>query len=208
LLESADEQPVVDGRRIRSQRSRSAVARALLDLVRETRQMPTVDAVADRANVSRRSVFRLFADTNELIIAATQLQREEVFARFHSRDISGLPEPELITAVAQRLGRLWEYVSPVRDVARSMRAVKPVIDRMLREDEGTHRNYLNTVFTASLNQAAEADRELFLRSMVLASSWPTWIGMRRDQQLTVVEARRVMEHTLRSLLLAARTPAG
>ena len=208
MLESADEQSVVDGRRIRSQRSRSAVARALLDLVRETRQMPTMDAVADRANVSRRSVFRHFADTNELIIAATQLQREEVFARFHSRDISSLPEPELITAVAQRLGRLWEYISPVRDVARSMRALNPVIDRMLREDEGTHRNYLNTVFSTSLNQAAEADRELFLRSMVLASSWPTWIGMRRDQQLTVVEARRVMEHTLRSLLLAARTPAG
>ena len=208
MLESADEESVVDGRRIRSQRSRSAVARALLDLVRETRQMPTMDAVADRANVSRRSVFRHFADTNELIVAATQLQREEVFARFHSRDISSLPEPELITAVAQRLGRLWEYISPVRDVARSMRAQNPVIDRMLREDEGTHRNYLNTVFSTSLNQAAEADRELFLRSMVLASSWPTWIGMRRDQQLTVVEARRVMEHTLRSLLLAARTPAG
>jgi AcrR family transcriptional regulator len=208
LLESADEESVVDGRRIRSQRSRSAVARALLDLVRETRQMPTMDAVADRANVSRRSVFRHFADTNELIVAATQLQRDEVFARFHSRDISSLPEPELITAVAQRLGRLWEYISPVRDVARSMRAQNPVIDRMLREDEVTHRNYLNTVFSTSLSLAAEADRELFLRSMVLASSWPTWIGMRRDQQLTVVEARRVMEHTLRSLLLAARTQAG
>ena len=207
MLESADELSVVDGRRIRSQRSRSAVARALLDLVRETRQMPTMDAVADRANVSRRSVFRHFADTNELIVAATQLQRDEVFARFHSRDISSLPEPELITAVAQKLGRLWEFISPVRDVARSMRTQNPVIDRMLREDEGTHRNYLNTVFSTSLNQAAEADRELFLRSMVLASSWPTWIGMRRDQQLTVVEARRVMEHTLRSLLLAARTPA-
>jgi hypothetical protein len=89
-----------------------------------------------------------------------------------------------------------------------MRAQNPVIDRMLREDEVTHRNYLNTVFSTSLSLAAEADRELFLRSMVLASSWPTWIGMRRDQQLTVVEARRVMEHTLRSLLLAARTPAG
>jgi AcrR family transcriptional regulator len=208
LLERAGDLSVVDGRRIRSQRSRSAVARALLDLVRETRQMPTMDAVADRANVSRRSVFRHFADTNELIVAATQLQRDEVFARFHSRDISSLPEPELITAVAQRLGRLWEYISPVRDVARSMRAQNPVIDRMLREDEVTHRNYLNTVFSTSLSLAAEADRELFLRSMVLASSWPTWIGMRRDQQLTVVEARRVMEHTLRSLLLAARTPAG
>ena len=208
MLERAGDLSVVDGRRIRSQRSRSAVARALLDLVRETRQMPTMDAVADRANVSRRSVFRHFADTNELIVAATQLQRDEVFARFHSRDISSLPEPELITAVAQRLGRLWEYISPVRDVARSMRAQNPVIDRMLREDEVTHRNYLNTVFSTSLGLAVEADRELFLRSMVLASSWPTWIGMRRDQQLTVVEARRVMEHTLRSLLLAARTPAG
>lgn len=207
MLERAGDLSVVDGRRIRSQRSRSAVARALLDLVRETRQMPTMDAVADRANVSRRSVFRHFADTNELIVAATQLQRDEVFARFHSRDISSLPEPELITAVAQRLGRLWEYISPVRDVARSMRAQNPVIDRMLREDEVTHRNYLNTVFSTSLGLAVEADRELFLRSMVLASSWPTWIGMRRDQQLTVVEARRVMEHTLRSLLLAARTQA-
>jgi hypothetical protein len=65
-----------------------------------------------------------------------------------------------------------------------------------------------TDFSADAAEAVLEFRRLFLRSMVLASSWPTWIGMRRDQQLTVVEARRVMEHTLRSLLLAARTPAG
>lgn len=201
---SADDQPFVDGRRVRSERSRLAIARALLDLVRETRQMPTMDAVADRANVSRRSVFRHFSDTNELIVAATHMQRDEVFARFHSRDISLLPESERVTAVAQRLGRLWEYVTPARAVAGSMRAENSVIDRMLREDDVTHSLYLSTVFSASLHPLEEADQSLFLQSMVSASSWPTWIGLRRDQHLTVVQARRVMEHMLRSLLMAAR----
>ena len=204
MADSADVQPTVDGRRVRSERSRFAIARALLDLVRETRQMPTMDAVADRANVSRRSVFRHFADTNELIVAATHMQRDEVFARFHSRDISLLPEAERVRAVAQRLGRLWEYVTPARAVAGSMRAENAVIDEMLREDDVTHSIYLNTVFSASLALLDEADRALFLQAMVSASSWPTWIGLRRDQRLTVVEARRVMEHTLRSLLTAAR----
>ncbi|MDP3404124.1 MAG: helix-turn-helix domain-containing protein [Brevundimonas sp.] len=205
MADSADDQPSVDGRRVRSERSRFAIARALLDLVRETRQMPTMDAVADRANVSRRSVFRHFADTNELIIAATHMQRDEVFARFHSRDISQMPEPERVKAVAQRLGRLWEYVTPARAVAGAMRADNPVIDRMLSEDDVTHSSYLNAMFSASLAQAPDADRPLFLQSLVSASSWPTWVGLRRDQHLTVVEARRVMEHTLRALLQAARS---
>jgi anaerobic selenocysteine-containing dehydrogenase len=56
LLERAGDLSVVDGRRIRSQRSRSAVARALLDLVRETRQMPTMDAVAEAAGVGKGTV--------------------------------------------------------------------------------------------------------------------------------------------------------
>ena len=201
---SADDQHFVDGRRVRSERSRFAIARALLDLVRETRQMPTMDAVADRANVSRRSVFRHFSDTNELIVAANHMQRDEIFARFQFRDVSLLPEPERVRAVAQRLGRLWEYVTPVRAVAGSMRAENSVIDEMLREDDVTHSIYLNSVFSASLKLLDETDRQLFLQSMVSVSSWPNWIGLRRDQHLTVVQARRVMEHTLRSLLMAAR----
>lgn len=101
----------LDGRRERSTRSRHAIARAMLDLMRETQSIPTVDAVADRANVSRRSVFRHFPETNSLIIAAVDMQRTDVNARFAPRDLSTLGLPERVRAVSQRLGRMNEYIT-------------------------------------------------------------------------------------------------
>ena len=87
-----------DGRRVRSERSRAMIARAMLDLVRETRAMPTMDTVADRANVSRRSVFRHYTDTSELLSAAFEMQRAEIFSHFKARDMSDWVEPERVRA--------------------------------------------------------------------------------------------------------------
>lgn len=66
--ESAPTRP--DGRRLRSNRTRQAMAEAFLALVRERRQMPTAVEVAERAGYATRSVFERFGDLNELFVAA------------------------------------------------------------------------------------------------------------------------------------------
>jgi AcrR family transcriptional regulator len=55
-----------DGRNLRRKRNRDAVIEALIDLVQEGDMTPSVAAIADRAAVSHRSVFRYFDDLNDL----------------------------------------------------------------------------------------------------------------------------------------------
>lgn len=194
-----------DGRRVRSERSRAVIARAMLDLVRETRAMPTMDTVADRANVSRRSVFRHYTDTSELLSAAFEMQRVEIFSHFKPRDMSDWAEPERVRAFAQRAGRLYEYVTAVRGVAIHERNQHPILDSLLREDDATHRSFVTAAFGYALD-ALEADaRGLMLSALISASAWTTWQGLRQDQRLTVLESRRVVEHSLLALLASARS---
>lgn len=58
-----------DGRRMRTERGRSAVVEALFELVNEGNH-PTVAQVAERAGVSERTVFRYFPDREAMYTAA------------------------------------------------------------------------------------------------------------------------------------------
>ena len=58
-----------DGRRMRTERGRTAVVEALIDLVNEGKH-PTVAQVAERAGVSDRTVFRYFPDREAMYTAA------------------------------------------------------------------------------------------------------------------------------------------
>ena len=57
-------EPVVDGRRLRSEASRGRIVAAMIAIVREQggAGLPPAELVADRAGVGLRTVFRLFED--------------------------------------------------------------------------------------------------------------------------------------------------
>lgn len=63
-------EPKVDGRRARRERSREAVVEALLDLIREGRGVPSARDIAEKAGVTERTLFNLFADKQQLLLAA------------------------------------------------------------------------------------------------------------------------------------------
>lgn len=65
-----------DGRRMRTERGRTAVVEALIELVNEG-QYPTVAQIAERAGVSERTVFRYFPDREAMYTAAAV----EIFPR-------------------------------------------------------------------------------------------------------------------------------
>lgn len=96
-------EPAVDGRRQRSERSRTAVIEALLALYDEGTVRPTVAQVAERSGVSERSVFRHFTDMEDLASAALERQLAEVRPFFAAPEAEG-SQPERIDAlVAHRV---------------------------------------------------------------------------------------------------------
>ncbi|MDP1840694.1 MAG: TetR/AcrR family transcriptional regulator [Reyranella sp.] len=80
----------IDGRRLRSERTRQLIIEAYLALAaEESPVLPTAARVADRAGYSVRSVFERFPDLHSLQIAAADYAITQVVAMAASRDIGG-----------------------------------------------------------------------------------------------------------------------
>lgn len=194
---------IPDGRHLRSERSRAIIALAMLDLVRETGTMPTTDAVADRAGVSRRSVFRHYSDVSELLTAAYQLQREEAFRRFPRRDPSEWTMEERITAFSERAVDLYEYVMPVRSAAMHMARDYPILSELMQGDDAVHRMIVESLFAEYFKDLPDDQAGLYVSSLVAASSWANWKGLRREQSLPTEVAREVVRTLMRGVLAVA-----
>ena len=195
-----------DGRHLRSERSRSLIALGMLELVRETGTMPTTDAVADRAGVSRRSVFRHYADVSELLTAAYELQREEAFRRFPRRDPSNWSMDQRVEAFTERASELFEYVAPVRRAAVCMANDYPVLFELMKGDDSVHRMIVENLFSEYLTSLPDDEAGLYISSLVSASSWANWEGLRREQGLPLEISREIIRVLMRGVLAVALKP--
>ena len=93
---------VVDGRRLRSERSRQAIIAATEDLMNDGSLIPTAQAIAERAGVGIRSFFRHFADMDTLFTAVDEQGRDKYEARFLGGDREGTLEDRILHAIERR----------------------------------------------------------------------------------------------------------
>lgn len=172
----------------------------MLELVRETGTMPTTDAVADRAGVSRRSIFRHYTDVSELLTAAYHLQREDAFQRFPRRNPAGWSPEERVDALTERASELFEYVGPVRRAAVGMAKDYPVLQDLMRGDDAVHRSIVENLFAQYFSHLPDDQAGIYISSLVSASSWSNWEGLRREQGLSVDVAREVVRTLMKGVL--------
>jgi len=90
---------VVDGRRLRSERSRQAIIDATEDLMNDGNLIPTAQAIAERAGVGIRSFFRHFADMDSLFTAVDEQGRDRYESRFLGGDRDGELDERILHAV-------------------------------------------------------------------------------------------------------------
>jgi len=102
LIKDSTPGPVrIDGRRLRSERTRQLIIEAHLALAsEESPVLPTAAKVAERAGYSVRSVFERFPDLHSLQIAAADYAISQVVAMAAPRDVGG-----------DRAGRIKSHVS-------------------------------------------------------------------------------------------------
>src|SRR5204863_9108796 len=82
--------PRVDGRRLRSERTKQLIIEAYLALAQENSpQVPTAAEIAHRAGYSVRSIFERFPDIHALQVAATDYAMVQVAALAPVRDGDG-----------------------------------------------------------------------------------------------------------------------
>ncbi len=101
-----------DGRRLRSERSRTAIINAALALMEEGVYVPTAQQISDRAGVGIRSFFRHFEDMETLFAAVDSHLRDSYEAVFHVGDRSGTLD-ERIERVVKIYGNAYEETKKI-----------------------------------------------------------------------------------------------
>ena len=116
----------VDGRRLRSDRSRRVIVEAMLQLIDGGNLVPTAQQVADHAKVGIRSVFRHFEDMEAIFATADELWRNDFIDKTGEVD-SNLPLEQRIVEVVAKLGRLYESNSNILKSTATRRWRSPFI---------------------------------------------------------------------------------
>jgi len=96
----------IDGRRLRSERTRQLIIEAYLALIRENPSipMPTAQEIAARAGYSVRSVFERFPDLHTLRVAAADYGLAHAAALAPARDVDGDRATRIRSQVETRAG--------------------------------------------------------------------------------------------------------
>lgn len=167
-----------DGRKLRSENTRSAVAGAYLDLLEAGDPRPTARAIADRAGVSERAVFRHFQDMETLLRETGEIQIRRVTADLPPPASADGPAAGRAAAVALRWCTVHEKVAPVRRIALLHEPFSPEIARRLAWARLTAQQEIETAFAAELAARDEETRRRAVAALAAAASWETWNELR------------------------------
>jgi TetR/AcrR family transcriptional regulator, regulator of autoinduction and epiphytic fitness len=191
--------PMIDGRNARAERTREAVATALLDLMQRGVLRPTATQVAARAGVSERAVFRHFDDLESLfaIVAHRQIQR---IAPGLSAAAPEGPLAQRIDALVTQRAALYERITPVRRAALLQEHFSKVVAQRLTWSRDALRTEMRRVFAPELSRLPTAARREVLDALGVAASWSVWENLRRHARLPKARAQRAVVRIIATLL--------
>ncbi len=197
--------PAVDGRTARGERTRRALAQALIDLLEEGDPQPTARRVAERAGVSLRSVFHHFENLETLLGAAVAIQSERHWGLIRSIPVNLPVEVRISRLVEERAG-LFEAISPVRRYGVRAGAGSPAIGKMIASTRQVLRLRAQAIFAPEF-ETLPADEVLTHQDALdVATSWETWEQLRQYSGCSPESARRAMELLLTSILAPLAAP--
>jgi AcrR family transcriptional regulator len=190
----ASQDPVSDGRALRSERSREAIVGAILELVKEGDLQPTAERVADRANVGIRTVFRHFSDMESLFVAMRGRLSEQLEHLLAVKPAMG-GLGSRIDAFIQARTALSERMLPYLRSTHLLRWRSDFLQTQYVRDSRDLRNQM-VGFFPELNKAP-AD---LLEAMDYATSLEAWDRLRDLQGLSRARAAAVQRRTIEAVL--------
>jgi AcrR family transcriptional regulator len=195
--------PRIDGRRLRSERTKQLIIEAFLSLLRDHAQMPTAVQIAERAGYSVRSIFERFPDLNALRVAATDYQLAQALALAPPRGADGDRETRLRSQVSTRAHTcergisLWRVLLQFAD----QDTTGQLKQRVARARETTVAR-IELMYRAELSALSEDERRQVLIALEALTDMESWARMREQHGLTFDEACEVWIHAIDRLLPA------
>jgi AcrR family transcriptional regulator len=189
----------VDGRRLRSARTRQLIIEAYLALLRDNPQIPTAAAIARRAGYSLRSVFERFPDLHALRVAATDEALLRASAQVAAQSTAGSRQERLNTHVQAR-GRICEEWLPLwralnanqgdsADLKARIRLIREMVIRRIEE-----------MYAPELSAVDERERRETVLAIEALVDFESWARMRGLFGLSFEDACSVWRRAIDRLL--------
>src|SRR5215475_2884535 len=192
----------VDGRRLRSKRTRQALIDAYLRLLRRNPTMPKAAQIAKEAGYSVRSVFERFTDLDELTLATADHAIAQGQAEAVARNVD-----------ADRATRIRSHVE-----TRALACEKwlPLWRVMVSQDQAALRRRVVMVRAANiermklmyrpeLSTLMEPDRDNLILALATLTSFESWDQLRHCYKLSTEEAQAVWRSAIDRILPSAIT---
>ena len=189
-----------DGRTLRRKRNRDAVIEALISLIREGDLEPTVGKIADRAEVSHRSIFRYFDDLNDLARTAVDTAFRNEWS---SSVLADIGEGTLAHRVDRIVGAQLRTLARTHGLGRVARAraiAIPEIDRGLATINEFRVDQVRRQFGPELEAMDEHKRHAITTAIALEIGFDSYDMHYRALERTHEEIAEDWRITLHALL--------
>lgn len=185
-----------DGRAARRTANREKIVAAFLELVREGLPSPGAQAVAERAGVSPRTVFRCFQDLETLYREIVVALREEFLPRARI-DLDTPDRTERLSRLTANRASMFADMEPFRNAAETHRHLSDALSR--------DHAFLVAMERERLATAIDPDGALApdtVEALNAVTSFDFWRRLRLEQGLDIVSAGRIMSATAQAVLAA------
>jgi AcrR family transcriptional regulator len=197
--------PIVDGRRLRSERTRQIIIEAYLTLLRANPKIPTSNQIAERAGYSVRSVFERFPDLLSLRIAAIDHAFALGNAQAAMRDVDA-DRPTRIRSQVETRAQTCENWLPLWRALNANKGESAELITRIRLVREAIWNRLEIMYRPELSTLDELRRRQVLIALEALTDFESWGRMREDNRLSIVQACAVWIKAIDRLL--PPTPAG
>jgi AcrR family transcriptional regulator len=192
--------PRVDGRRLRSERTKQLIIEAYLALAQENSpQVPTAAEIAHRAGYSVRSVFERFPDIRTLQVAATDYALVQVAALAPARDSQGDRATRIRTQVETRGQSCERWLLLWRSLVVNQGNSPELRQRVVLSRERVVAR-LEFMYAAELSALTATERRHVLIALEALTDVESWARMREFFGLSFEEACLVWRQAIDRLL--------
>jgi AcrR family transcriptional regulator len=185
-----------DGRVARGERTRSSIADALYELLADGAENPSGRDIAERANVSLRSVFQHFDDIEAVYGELVSRQHERV-APFLAPVNSEVPLNERIEKLIESRDAMFALAAPLRRSMGTYRGVKTshTIRRAMTYLQRAQREQILQTFALELN-----NNEQLLLQLEVCLSFETWNQYTSQHGLSRAATRGHLHNLIMTML--------
>lgn len=189
----------VDGRRLRSARTRQLIIEAYLALLRENPRIPTAASIAHRAGYSVRSVFERFPDLHALRVAATDEALLKASAQVAGQATAGSRSDRLRTHVEAR-GRICEEWLPLWRALNANQGDSAELKTRIRLIREMVIRRIEEIYAHELSSLDERERRQTVLAIEALIDFESWARMRELFGLSFEDACGVWKRAVDRLL--------